>query len=388
MRNTIKIKYRKDSIYADGTSPVYLQAYIQGKRVLIPLKFTVDPLFFDKKNQIIKKKYPNSDTLNILIAQAKQKAQSIILNTEIYGGNLTKATFEAAYNETITNNKSIIDFIKKELENSIDTPNTVKSHRSMFNHLIVFKKEITFGEVNYELIENFDKYLRKKKLGDNTIHKYHKTLSAFINKAINKSIKIENPYNKFKIKSVESEIEYLNFDELLLLMNLYDSGNLAANLHHVLRYYLFSCTCNGIRFSDVSRLTDENVSNNEIVFTPQKTKRFRNFIRLPLTKMGEKYIQDAKNDPLIKKRVSIFNCITNQKTNEYLKEIALYAGIKPISFHSSRHTFATLFLTKSNDVATLQKLLGHAKMEQTMMYVHISQQQKIRELAKFDEMFE
>jgi integrase/recombinase XerD len=388
MRNTFKITLRSDSIYADGTQPVYLQAFIQKKRVRIPLNISVDSIFFDAKNQIIKKKYPNSDKLNIIIAQAKQKAQSIILNAQLYGGSLTASTFKAIYNDNLTNNKSIIDFIKKDLESSLDSSNTVKSHRSMLNHLVTFKSEIMFGDVNYDLVESFDKYLKRQKLGDNTIHKYHKIFSSFINKAINKSIKVENPYNRFKTKTVAGEFEYLSFEELLLLMNLYDSNNLSANLQHVLRYYLFACTCNGIRFSDISKLTDENITNNEIVFTPQKTKRFRNFIRLPLTKMGSKYIQDAKNDPFIKKHRTIFNCISNQKTNIYLKEIALYAGIKPISFHSSRHTFATLFLTKSNDVATLQKLLGHAKMEQTMMYVHISQQQKIRELAKFDEMFE
>ncbi len=379
---------RSDFTYMNGNKPIYLQVFIQKQRIRIPLNISVDPDFFDNKNQVVKKKYPHSDKLNIIIKQALQKADSIILDSEIYGGNITKSSFIAAYFETISNHKSVIDFIKKEITNSTVTKNTIKSHNSMLNHLMAFKKDITFGEVNYEFVESFDKYLIKKQLGINTIHRYHKTFCAFINIAIKKNIKVENPYNKFKIKTVESEIEYLTFDELLLLMNLYDSDNLAANLQHVLRYYLFSCTCNGIRFSDISQLADENISQNELVFTPEKTKKFRNFIRLPLTKMGNKYVEDARKSPYKSKSNTLFNCFTNQKTNQYLKEIALYAGIKPITFHSARHTFATLFLTKSNDVATLQKLLGHAKMEQTMMYVHISQQQKIRELAKFDEMFD
>ena len=58
-----------------------------------------------------------------------------------------------------------------------------------------------------------------------------------------------------------------------------------------------------------------------------------------------------------------------------------------ISFHSARHTFATLFLEKLNDVAVLQQLLGHSNIRQTMEYVHVSEKKKIEQMKIFDSYF-
>ena len=59
--------------------------------------------------------------------------------------------------------------------------------------------------------------------------------------------------------------------------------------------------------------------------------------------------------------------------NEYLKKIADQAAIpKKMRDHKARHTFATMFPEKTNDTATLQRLLGHTNISETMKYVHIS----------------
>jgi len=70
---------------------------------------------------------------------------------------------------------------------------------------------------------------------------------------------------------------------------------------------------------------------------------------------------------------SIFNGnFTGEYINRELKFIAKACGItKNISFHVARHTFATNFLLSGGDVVQLQKLLGHSKITETMIYVHI-----------------
>ena len=58
--------------------------------------------------------------------------------------------------------------------------------------------------------------------------------------------------------------------------------------------------------------------------------------------------------------------------NRQIKTIAKTCGItKKISFHVGRHTFATNFLRAGGDVISLQNLLGHSSVKQTMIYVHI-----------------
>ena len=63
MKNTCKIILRSDFTYANGNKPVYLQAFIQKKRILIPLNISIDPLFFDKKSQFVKNKYSKARTI-------------------------------------------------------------------------------------------------------------------------------------------------------------------------------------------------------------------------------------------------------------------------------------------------------------------------------------
>ena len=72
---------------------------------------------------------------------------------------------------------------------------------------------------------------------------------------------------------------------------------------------------------------------------------------------------------------AVFKCLTEQRMNKYIKEVCAVAGIrKDVSFHTARHTFATLFLrnTKAaNGILLLQKILGHSDLNSTIVYSHV-----------------
>jgi site-specific recombinase XerD len=77
---------------------------------------------------------------------------------------------------------------------------------------------------------------------------------------------------------------------------------------------------------------------------------------------------------------------SDPKTNEFLKQIAQKKKIKKsLTTHVARHTFATIYLQNTKDLATLSKLLGHASVTQTMIYVHISDADKQKGIATFNE---
>jgi site-specific recombinase XerD len=95
-------------------------------------------------------------------------------------------------------------------------------------------------------------------------------------------------------------------------------------------------------------------------------------VKIPLLEYAKEIIKKYQEQRL-KETKEVFPVISNQKINKYLKEIMDSIGIrKKITFHSARHTFATV-VTLSNGVPieTVSKLLGHTKLSTTQIYARV-----------------
>src|SRR5690606_3147327 len=69
--------------------------------------------------------------------------------------------------------------------------------------------------------------------------------------------------------------------------------------------------------------------------------------------------------------------------NTKLKHWALRAGIrKNITFHSFRHTYATLQLSMGTSLYTIKELLGHKDIQTTQIYARILSESKIEAANK------
>jgi integrase len=80
-------------------------------------------------------------------------------------------------------------------------------------------------------------------------------------------------------------------------------------------------------------------------------------------------------------RKYIFDDLTNQYVNRCLKELAALAGIaKTVTFHTARHTQATFLPYKGVNITTVQKLLGHKKLQTTQIYSKVMDKTIINEL--------
>jgi integrase len=71
------------------------------------------------------------------------------------------------------------------------------------------------------------------------------------------------------------------------------------------------------------------------------------------------------------------------QTSNVLTRWALEALIsKKITFHSARHTHATMLLTEGVDIYTVSKLLGHKRVKSTERYAHMVDRLKIEAINK------
>lgn len=137
-----------------------------------------------------------------------------------------------------------------------------------------------------------------------------------------------------------------------------------SNHREILKTFLFSCFT-GLRFSDIENLQFDHIYDDMLIMKPQKTKFIDKTVKIPLCQPAKDLIDYSK------KTRKVFHVFSAQYVNRELKQIMDAVNIrKRITFHCARHTFATMYLRKTNDLAGLQKMLGHSNISETMVYAH------------------
>lgn len=149
-------------------------------------------------------------------------------------------------------------------------------------------------------------------------------------------------------------------------------------LRHVLDAFLFCCYV-GLRFSDFCQLTPAN-------FIKVNGKRWLHFksiktgieLRLPLHLLFE-----GKALAILDKyNIAEFASLgSNSEVNKCLTQITMMARIKKhVTYHTARHTCATLLIHQGVPITTVQKLLGHTSVKTTEIYSEILSSTILRDL--------
>ena len=379
----VNIRMKTDYVRNDGTCAIYAQVYLNGTTVKLPIDIYVEPMFWDQPEQQVKSFHPQADDLNMIIDQARTNIFEIRKRYMLQQKELTPEALRSEY-KNFGGSDDFIKWITKEVEihKLSVAAGTYTKYKSVLAKFKEFKPQVMFSDLKPELFAKFQIYCQKKGNNANTTNKSLKIIKVFVNIAVRRDLIKENPFDHVKLHKGKAAITYLTMPERDKLLKML-SGNYTSDKHkRVLLYFLFACYT-GLRISDVKRLRWENIISNTIYITPYKTRRVNNeTIIIPLGKTAQDLLSKCIKRP---RNHYVFDVISDQKTNDHLKEIADLVGIrKSLHFHVARHTFATLFYEKTNDLATLQKLLGHSSIAQTMVYAHVSDQLRRDQMAVFD----
>ncbi len=371
---TYKVKTKKDYVRADGTCAIYIQVFLNGKK-MFPLNLSVAPIDFDDKKQRVKSSHQYSNDYNLIIEKKLADINTIEVNYRLAGKTLDIANLV----DELDNPTARIDFIKfwtNEMDRQKDIlkPGTYRQQMTMLNKVKKYKEPLYFYEINEEYIQNLKTYCKKKlKNTDPTIGSLIKSFKKYLHIANKRGIKSSITFDEIKNRTFKGNRTYLSATELKKVYDFWNSSFINETYKNILSRFLFSCFT-GLRFSDIQNLTAENIVENIIVFTAEKTGKFQ---RVPMNLTAQKLIC----------KKNIFNeNYTGEYINRELKDIAKILGItKNISYHVSRHTFATNFLISGGRVEHLQKILGHSKITDTMIYVHIVDQITDVQIMNMDE---
>jgi integrase len=248
---------------------------------------------------------------------------------------------------------------------------------SAYNYLKDFSGgKIMFSSINEKWLNDFKNYLdnvkvlkRTGKLSQNSKFSYFNKVKAALQQAWEEKIISENPAKRIKsFKVAETSREYLTLEELRKLFNT------DCDIEILKTAFIFSALT-GIRWIDINLMKWEN-----LVDTPTghvyrfRQKKTGGVESLPISHQAFNLLPERKG---AKERV--FEGLKYSAWhNIKLIKWCVTAGItRHITFHSARHTFATLQLSNGTDIYTVSKLLGHRELKTTQVYAKVIDQKKI-----------
>jgi site-specific recombinase XerD len=335
------VQLRKKPI-GNGKQSLYLDIYLNGNRSYEFLRLYLTK---DRTN--------NKDVMKL--AESIRAKKELEINTQEHGfvPSFKKRIKIVDYYESITRKKD---------------PDKSTSYYSTLAHMKRWGKGDTpMAAVNENWIEKFEEYL-KPIVCENSILTYFNSLKAVFNQAIKEKLIGVNPFTYFrKMKKPEVEKSFLSVEELKIL------AKTESDRPEIKRAFLFSCYT-GLRLSDVQKLTWESVQGDKLDFRQQKTSGFE---YLPLNQTAQELIFSKGKKILGMPESKVFNLPSQQTITLALKRWTEKAEIsKKVTFHTARHTFATVALTQGVDLYTVSKLLGHTDIKNTQIYAKIVDEKK------------
>ncbi|WP_289659544.1 site-specific integrase [Flavobacterium panacagri] len=367
---------KKDYVRTDGTCALYVRIFLNKETKKIATNISVRPEDFDEKKQRIKSKCIYHKDYNLIIEKILGDLNKIEVNYRLAQVPLN---LTALLNE-FENPSSRIDFLKfweQEMitQKEILNPSTYRQQMSILNKVRGYQATIYFYEITEEFFELMKAHFKKKKNTDSTIGSLIKSFKKYLHIANKKGITTPLDYQDIKNRSFVGDRSFLDASELKKMHDYFNAGYINATHKAILARFLFSCFT-GLRISDILMITPENIIGDILVFSAVKTSKLQ---RIQLNKTAKIFIEPESQQ--------VFpGNFTPEYINRELKFIAKICGItKKISFHVARHTFATNFLICGGRVEILQKLLGHSKITDTMVYVKIVESISNQQIHNMDD---
>ena len=289
---------------------------------------------------------------------------------------------------------------KEKLGQSKSNAVTIKN---VMLHLVKYKGDkITMDRVDKAFCEGFVLYLvngktigtrkpkksgehKEKPIANSTARLYFNTFVTALNEAVRDGIIGRNPANQLKKEEKKplnrsgNDRGYLEIDEVKKLMNT------PCNDEQTKMAFLFACFC-GLRLSDIKDLKWKDIKSGEDGTVVSKIQvKTQQSIIVPLSANALEWLPDrgdAKGEDLV------FTLPSHFSINRSVKKWARDAEIeKNVTFHLSRHTFATTLLTLGADIYTTSKLKGHKNLRTTQIYAEVVNKKKVEAVNLMDKVF-
>lgn len=368
---------RRRQLNKQGTALIQVEATLQKRKVYFTTRIYVKPEEWEKKTASIVN-HPHAMELNAWLYEYILQMEAFELSLWKRGIVPTLLQLKEAVRKKCTADISFHSFATATIVNSNRSKGTKCNLFSTLGMLKEFSSRYTWEDLTYTFLKDFENWLLGKGAAVNTAAKHLQNLRTLVNEAISAGYLSADadPFRNFSIKHERVKHRFLYPEELRKMENVKAAGRLA----HVRDAFLFCCYT-GLRFSDFRKLKDECFQELKgKTWLVIKTEKTGYDVKIPLYLMfGGKALELMENYP----SVSAFSGIgCNADTNRHLAELQQMAGIRTrTTFHTARHTCATLLCHQGVPITTVQKILGHTKLTTTQLYSEVMADTIVRDLT-------
>ena len=416
---------KKNGVLITENVPIRMRVNFASKRIEFTTGYRIDSAKWDADKQRVKNGCSNklkqsASEINASLLEYYTEIQSIFKRFEVEDVMPTPEQIKEAFNalhkpvsEEPKPKKEALpcdffqvfdDFVEDCGRQNNWTDSTFKKFAAVKNHLTNFREGLTFEFFDERGLNDYVGYLRDvKEMRNTTIGKQLSFLKWFLRWAFKKGVHQNNAYDSYKpkLKSTQKKIIFLTWDELNRLREFKIPSNKQA-LERVRDVFLFQCFT-GLRYSDVFNLRRSDIKGDHIEVTTVKTSdssiiELNNHSKAILDKYKDVAFENDKVLPVI----------TNQKMNDYLKELAEMAGIdEPVrqtyykgneriddvtpkyallGTHAGRRTFICNALALGIPPQVVMKWTGHSDYKAMKPYIDIADDIKANAMSKFNQL--
>ena len=416
---------KKNGVLITENVPIRMRVNFASKRIEFTTGYRIDSAKWDADKQRVKNGCSNklkqsASEINASLLEYYTEIQSIFKRFEVEDVMPTPEQIKKAFNalhkpvsEEPKPKKEALpcdffqvfdDFVEDCGRQNNWTDSTFEKFAAVKNHLTNFREGLTFEFFDERGLNDYVGYLRDvKEMRNTTIGKQLSFLKWFLRWAFKKGVHQNNAYDSYKpkLKSTQKKIIFLTWDELNRLREFKIPSNKQA-LERVRDVFLFQCFT-GLRYSDVFNLRRSDIKGDHIEVTTVKTSdsliiELNNHSKAILDKYKDVAFENDKVLPVI----------TNQKMNDYLKELAEMAGIdEPVrqtyykgneriddvtpkyallGTHAGRRTFICNALALGIPPQVVMKWTGHSDYKAMKPYIDIADDIKANAMSKFNQL--
>ena len=377
VKEPVRIREKRLS---DGNISLYLDMYHKGARKKEGLKLYLVP------ETTSAARMQNSNTRKL----AEQIKAQRILDIQQHG----LVDWEGIKRSHITLSEWVDKYTAEECGLSKESMRSKRNAQARVEQYLIYigRHDLALRDVDKDFCKGYIAFLKtctfnngKKTLSNTTCRIFVNRLTAALTKAVSEGLIDRNPFKlldaKEKPQKNSSIREFLTIEEVKLLM--------ATQCRYdiVKRAFLFSCFT-GLRYSDIKSLLWSEIrkaADGRTLFLEHPQVKTRKIVTVPLSEEALKWMTKQQKD---KEHVFHQLQITSTTVEVILGEWMKEAGIeKDFTYHSSRHTTATLAITAGADISAVKEMLGHGSVTSTEVYAKVGLDKKIQAVSLTDGVF-